>query len=78
MAESLARTGEILERTQRRLEDAQPEEWMTPERAARYLGFSSVGAFERIVAKEGVPKHYLSDRLPRYTRSELDTWLRNR
>jgi hypothetical protein len=55
-----------------------PEEWMTPDQAARYLGFPSAGAFERVVAKEGIPKHYLSDRLPRYSRSELDAWLTRR
>jgi hypothetical protein len=54
------------------------EEWMTPDQAARYLGFPSAGAFERVVAKEGIPKHYLSDRLPRYSRSELDAWLTRR
>ena len=51
---------------------------MTPEQAARYLGFSSVGAFERVVAKEGIPKRYLSDLLPRYGRAEIDACLRGR
>jgi len=78
VAESLARTAESLERVTSRLEERQPEEWFTPERAARYLGMTSVGAWERIVAKEGVPKHYVSDRVPRYCRRELDAWVLSR
>jgi hypothetical protein len=41
------------------------EEWMTPDQAARHLNFTSTKAFQEVVAKESVPKHYLSDRLPR-------------
>lgn len=78
VAESLSVTATTLHKLQDRIEKGQPEEWMTPERAARYLGFPSVGAFERVVAKEGVPKRYLSDRLPRYSRAEMDAWLRSR
>jgi hypothetical protein len=54
------------------------EEWMTPDQAARHLNFTSTKAFQEVVAKESVPKHYLSDRLPRYSRSELDEWLMDR
>lgn len=78
VAESLACTTEGLERVTRRLEERQPEEWFTPERAARYMGMPSVGAWERVVSKEGVPKHYLSDRVPRYSRRELDAWVLSR
>lgn len=78
VAESLGKTAESLERTTARLEERQPEEWLTPGRAARYMGLPSVGAWERVVAKEGVPKHYLSDRLPRYSRRELDRWTLSR
>jgi hypothetical protein len=41
----------------------------------RYLGYESVKAFEKIAAREGIPKHYLSARAPRYNRAELDAWL---
>jgi hypothetical protein len=77
-AETLAKAAESLRETQERMERCQPEEWLTPDQAGRHLGCSSVAAFERVVAKEGIPKHYLSDRLPRYSRSELDAWLRSR
>jgi hypothetical protein len=51
---------------------------MTPDQAARHLNCTSTKAFQEVVAKEGVPRHYLSDRLPRYSRSELDEWLLGR
>ena len=38
---------------------------MTPDQAVRHLNCTSTKAFQEIVAKESVPKHYLSDRLPR-------------
>jgi hypothetical protein len=31
--------------------------------------------FEKIVSREGIPKHYLSARAPRYNRVVLDIWL---
>ena len=40
--------------------------------AAKYLGCESVKAFEKIATREGIPKHYLSARTPRYNRTELD------
>jgi hypothetical protein len=51
---------------------------MTAEQAARHLGCESVKAFVKIVAREGIPKHYLSARAPRYNRLELDEWLMTR
>jgi len=51
---------------------------MTVEQAAKYLGCESVKAFEKIAARKGVPKHYLSARAPRYNRAELDEWLLRR
>ena len=53
-------------------------EWMTAEQAARHLGCESVKAFEKIASREGIPKHYLSARAPRYNRTELDAWLLGR
>ena len=52
--------------------DIQASEWMTAEQAARHLGCESVKAFEKIASREGIPKHYLSARVPRYSRAELD------
>jgi hypothetical protein len=54
------------------------KEWMIPDQAARHLNCTSTKAFQEVVAKEGVPRHYLSDRLPRYSLSELDEWLLGR
>jgi len=51
---------------------------MTPYQAARHLNCTSAKAFQEVVVKEGVPKHYLSDRLPRYSRPELVEWLMDR
>jgi hypothetical protein len=56
----------------------QGAEWMTAEQAARHLGCESVKAFEKIASREGIPKHYLSARAPRYNRAELDEWLMTR
>jgi hypothetical protein len=50
-------------------------EWMTAKQAAAYLGCESVKGFEKIASREGIPKHYLSARAPRYNRAELDAWL---
>jgi hypothetical protein len=71
VAESLAHTAHELHKMSR-------EEWMTPDQAAGHLNCTSTKAFQEVAAKEGVPRHYLSDRLPRYSRSELDEWLRLR
>jgi hypothetical protein len=78
VAASLAEVAESLARTVRELHVMNREEWMTPDQAARHLSCTSTKAFQEIVAKEDVPRHYLSDRLPRYSRSELDQWLANR
>ena len=78
IAATLAEAAESLVHTASELHEMSREEWMTPDQAARHLNCTSTKAFQEIVAKERVPKHYLSDRLPRYSRSELDEWLRNR
>ncbi len=74
----LSEAAERLSRTVKDLTETQPTEWMTSEQAATYLGCGSVGAFEKVVAREGVPKYYLSDRAPRYNRAELDAWMMDR
>jgi hypothetical protein len=48
---------------------------MTAEQAAKYLGCESVKAFEKIAARESIPRHYLTARTPRYNRAELDARL---
>jgi hypothetical protein len=40
---------------------------MTAEQAAKHLGCESIKAFEKIVSREGIPKHYLSARTPATT-----------
>jgi hypothetical protein len=58
-----------------KLAEIQLPEWMTTKQAAKYLGYESIQAFQKIAAREGLPKHYLSARAPRYNRAELDAWL---
>jgi hypothetical protein len=60
------------------LADARAAEWLTAEQASQHFGYQSVEAFEKIAAREGIPKHYLSVRTPRYNRAELDAWLMSR
>ena len=78
VAATLAEAAESLSRTAKNLANMRPAEWMTAEQAAKYLGCPSAEAFEKIAMREGVPKHYLSARAPRYNRAELDVWLMGR
>jgi hypothetical protein len=78
VALALTEAAESLSRTAKDLADIRATEWMTAERAAKYLGCDSVKAFEKIAAREGIPRHYLSTRTPRYNRAELDRWLMDR
>jgi hypothetical protein len=78
VALALTEAAESLSRTAKELTDIQASEWMTAEQAARHLGCESVKAFEKIASREGIPKHYLSARAPRYNRAELDSWLLGR
>jgi excisionase family DNA binding protein len=73
----LSEAAENLSRTAKRLEKMAPQEWMGPDEAAAYLG-KSKHAFQKAVAQEGVPKHYLSGRRPLFNRAELDEWLLSR
>src|SRR4051812_48390340 len=75
VALALTEATESLSHTAKELTDIQASEWMTAEQAATYLGCDSVKAFEKIASREGIPKHYLSTRAPRYNRAELDSWL---
>ena len=78
VAQVLAEVTESLSRTAKDLTDMRAAEWMTAEQAAKHLGCESVKAFEKIASREGIPKHYLSARVPRYNRAELDAWLMSR
>jgi hypothetical protein len=78
IAQVLSEVAESLARTAKELANIQSPEWLTAEQAARHLGCESVKAFEKIAAREGIPKHYLSARAPRYNRAELDAWLMGR
>jgi len=78
VALALTEAAESLSRTAKDLSDMRTAEWMIAEQAATYLGCESVKAFEKIAAREGIPRHYLSARAPRYNRAELDKWLLER
>jgi hypothetical protein len=78
VALALTEAVESLSRTTKELTDMRVAEWMTAEQAARHLGCESAKAFEKIASGEGIPKHYLSARAPRYNRTELDAWLLGR
>ena len=62
VALALTEATESLCRTAKELTDMRAAEWMTAEQSAKYLGCESVRAFEKIVSREGIPKHYLSTR----------------
>jgi|SRR5215217_7291798 len=78
VALALTEAAESLAHTAKNLADMRATEWMTAEQAAKYLGCESVKAFEKIAAREGIPKHYLAARAPRYNCTELNGWLMNR
>jgi hypothetical protein len=78
IALALTEAAESLSRSAKELTDIQAAEWMTAEQTARHLGCESAKAFEKIASREGIPKHYLSARAPRYNRAELDAWLLER
>jgi hypothetical protein len=73
----LSEATDKLSHTAERLEKMAPQEWMDSEEAAAYLG-KSRHAFQKAVAHEGVPKHYLTCRRPLFSRRELDEWLLSR
>ncbi len=53
----------------------QQVKWMTSRQAAQHLGCRPIEAFEKIAAREVIPKHFLSARAPRYNREEPNAWL---
>ena len=58
VAATLAEAAESLAHTVRELHEMSREEWMTPDQAARHLACTSTKAFQEIVTKESVPRHY--------------------
>ena len=77
VAQMLAETAESLARTARELKGISPDEWLTFEEAAAYLK-KTPKAFEKIVAKGEIPKHYITERGILFSRKELDEWLMER
>ena len=77
VARMLAETAESLARTARELKEISPDEWMDAEGAAAYLK-RTPKAFEKVVAKGEIPRHYLTERGILFSRKELDEWLMER
>jgi excisionase family DNA binding protein len=77
VAQMLAQTAETLARTARELKGIAPDERLTFEEAAAYLK-KTPKAFEKVVAKGEIPKHYLTERGILFSRKELDEWLLER
>ena len=77
VAATLAEAAESLARTARELHEMSPDEWMDAEAAASYLK-RTPKAFEKVVAKGEIPKHYLSERGILFSCKELDEWLMGR
>ncbi len=77
LAATLAEAAESLARTARVLHEMSREEWMDPDAAASYLK-RTPKAFEKVIAKGEIPKHYLTERGILFSRKELDEWLMGR
>ena len=77
VAATLAEAAQSLASTARKLHEMGREEWMDAEEAAAYLR-RSPKAFEKVVAKGEIPKHYLTERGILFSRKELDQWLMER
>jgi hypothetical protein len=77
IAATLAGVAESLARTARELHEMRSDEWMDFDQAAAYLR-RTPKAFEKVVAKGEIPKHYLTERGILFSRKELDEWLTGR
>jgi excisionase family DNA binding protein len=77
VAQMLAQTAESLARIACELKGIAPDEWLTFEEAAAYLKMTPK-AFEKIVGKGEIPRHYLTERSILFSRKELDEWLLER
>jgi excisionase family DNA binding protein len=74
---TLTEVAESLARTARALKEISLDEWMDAEEAAAYLR-RTPKAFEKVIAKGEIPKHYLTERGVLFSRKELDEWLMGR
>jgi hypothetical protein len=74
VAQMLAETAESLASTARELKGISPDERLTFEEAAAHLK-RTPNAFEKVVARGEIPKHYLTERGILFSRKELDEWL---
>ncbi len=77
VAATLAEAAESLARTARELHELSREEWMDSDAAASYLK-RTPKAFEKVISKGEIPKHYLTERGILFSRQELDEWLMRR
>ena len=77
VAAMLAEAAQSLASTARELHEMSREEWMDTGEAAAYLR-RSPKAFEKVVAKGEIPKHYVTERGILFSRKELDEWLMER
>ena len=77
VAAMLAEAAQSLASTACELHEMSREDWMDAEEAAAYLR-RSPKAFEKVVAKGEIPKHYLTERGILFSRKELDLWLLER
>jgi hypothetical protein len=77
VAQRLAETAESLARTARELKRIASDEWFTFEEEKACLK-KTPKAFEKVVAKGEIPRHYLTDRGILFSRKELDEWLLER
>jgi hypothetical protein len=68
----LTETAESLVMAACELKGVSPDEWLTFE-AAAYLK-KTPKAFEKIVARGEIPRHYLTERGIIFPRKELDEW----
>ena len=78
VASARTEAAENLSQMRKNLTDIYSIEWIIAEQAAKHLRCESVKAFEKFAAREGIAKHYLSARSPRYNCTELDTRLAHR
>jgi hypothetical protein len=81
VAQMLAEAAESLARTARELREISPMSgWMPrePRRTLRTLRGGTPKAFEKVVAKGEIPRHYLTERGILFSRKELDEWLLER
>ena len=77
VAATLAEVAESLARTAKVLKELSPEEWMDAEQAAAYLK-RTPKAFEKIIAKGEIPRHYITERGILFNCKELNEWLMER